>query len=108
MAIPPREVGGKTLPEVLLPKSRYKDSEQYVNGPRKGQKGRSFAELTEDEVAAVEASPQIREMISKGFYRWIPKIPERMKSKDEIIDALKAENEALKAKLGATGAGGTA
>jgi hypothetical protein len=106
MRLPAQELpGGKVLPEVVLPKSHFGKNEVYANGPRKGQKPIPFVELTEDEVEAVERSPQIRAMFAQGQYRWVPKIPDKMKAESDIIAELRAENEALKAKLGA---GGTA
>jgi hypothetical protein len=94
--IPERVIDGKHYVAVELPKSRYRESEQYIQGPRKGFHARPIIELNDEEMASIEASPQIMGLIAKGVYRWLDHVPESQKTAEDLVAELRAENETLK------------
>jgi FtsZ-binding cell division protein ZapB len=91
-----KSADGTVLPSVTLPKAKYRPSEYYVNGPRKGFQARPIAELNDLEQRRIEECPQIQQMIATGVYRWLDHVPESMQTTEDMVSALKAENEALK------------
>lgn len=103
MSLPELRVGDRTLPAIVLPKRQYRDGEVYIRGPRQGMKPRPFVELTDDEVARLEAednaAKQVQAMMARGVYQWLDAIPESMKTSQDLIPELR--EEALKHKTDA-------
>jgi hypothetical protein len=99
MRVMERKVGDKILPMVTLPKARYRPQEVYLAGPRKGFTARSIIELTDEEQESILESAQIRGMIDRGVYKWLDSVPESLRTTEDVVAELRAENEELKAKL---------
>ena len=96
LLIPAREIDGKKLPEVLLPRCHYYPDEMgvkkyqlhgwYVN---KGTEGatefilRPVIELTEEQWEAVQADPNFQSMFKKGKYVLRDELPARYRNQTE-------------------------
>jgi hypothetical protein len=96
--LPAITVGGRDLPEVTLPRGKYSATETY-----KGM--RPVIELDEDQVARVEADPNVMRMFqphgSKGKigYRWLDHMPEHFRTAGDRVVQLQQENAVLRNEL---------
>jgi hypothetical protein len=88
---------GRILPAVYLPKKQYRPTEVMANGPRKGFPPRAIAELTDIEVERIMASELIKGLIANGTYEWVDKVPESLKTSEDLVSELREENARLKA-----------
>lgn len=86
-------IGGRELPEVIVPKRRYSNVEA-ANGKR------NVIQLDEDHVARLEADEIFRSMIEHGTLRWLDKFPGELRNKDDIIAEQAAEIASLKKAAG--------
>jgi hypothetical protein len=100
MRLPQTFVDGKLLPAIDLPKSRYRPGEVYLQGPRMNFQARPYMEVTEEEQQRIAASPQIQGMFAAGLYEYVDHVPESMKTTEDLVAELRAENEELRGKLG--------
>jgi len=89
--------GGKVLPAVELPRAHYRPGELYIRGPRRGMQAKPIFEFNDEEVERIKASPQIQMMIAQGQYEWLDDVPESMRTPEDLVAELRAENEKLKA-----------
>jgi hypothetical protein len=92
---------GKVLPAVYLPKKQYKPTEVMVNGPRKGFPPRPVIELGDLEVERLMASEMIRGLFANGTYEWLDKVPESMKTSEDLVAEQAAKIAQLQAELAA-------
>jgi hypothetical protein len=111
--IPERIVDGKKLREVVLPKSSYRESdsefprnrilyyknaatkEGWFSSPVEGAhyfKCIEVVEVDDEMYEAIQADPNVQDMIKQGRYIWLDELPSMYHDqKDELIAALKGE-----------------
>jgi hypothetical protein len=94
--IPAREIDGKKLPEVLLPRFHYYPDEfgvkkwhlhgWFVNAGTEGAQPfimRPVIELTEEQWESCQADPNFMSMFKKGTYTKLDSLPARFRNQSE-------------------------